>query len=123
MKEELNEVQQIVDTLVSDICKMKVQLGVPKVPIVEPKQELDNKEVQIVVHSSAFSTSVCRVSRCSNWCHHCCNVEVKVVVATFVLVSLMYANQCETILCWCLQCLSKFVLVPFVPFHNVLTAF
>ena len=43
VKEELNEVQQIMDALVSDICKMKVQLGESKVPIVERKQELDNK--------------------------------------------------------------------------------
>ena len=34
---------------------MKVHLGEPKVPIVEPKQELDSKKVQIVVHSSALA--------------------------------------------------------------------
>ena len=56
MKEELNEVQQIMDALVSDICKMKVQLGEPKVPIVEHKQELDNKKVQIVVDFSTLAS-------------------------------------------------------------------
>ena len=43
------------DTLVPNVCKMKVQLGEPKVPIVEHKQELDNKKVQIVVDSSALA--------------------------------------------------------------------
>ena len=43
LKDELNEVWQIVDTLVPNVCKMKVQLGESKVPIVERKQELDNK--------------------------------------------------------------------------------
>ena len=56
VKEELNEVQQIMDALVSDICKMKVQHGQSKVPIVEPKQELDNKKVQIVVDFSTLAS-------------------------------------------------------------------
>ena len=56
LKDELNEVWQIVDTLVPNVCKMKVQLGEPKVPIVEHKQELDNKKVQIVVDYSTLAS-------------------------------------------------------------------
>lgn len=52
LKEELDEIHQIVDSLVCDVLALKVQLGEPKVALVEPKQELETKKLHIVIDSA-----------------------------------------------------------------------
>ena len=58
LKEELDEVRQIVDSLVCDVLALKVQLCEPKVALVEPKQELETKKLHIVIDSTALVPSV-----------------------------------------------------------------
>ena len=58
LKEELDEVRQIVDSLVCDVLALKVQLCEPKVALVEPKHELETKKLHIVIDSTALVPSV-----------------------------------------------------------------
>jgi hypothetical protein len=77
LKEELDEIRQIVGSLVCDVLALKVQLGELKVALVEPRQELETKKLHIVIDPAPLVPLLVGFVGVCPWRHCCYNVEVK----------------------------------------------